>query len=263
MKTMYAGPAVMEFGWILFCWSGWLRKRAKSFDRCVVACEAGTEVLYQDFADEIVKVVNLPTEGRFCYRCDNYKTPEFQDIFGHSLKRADVWYPPNRHTIIYPRANWRSSQEFVRLGRKTDQKYDLLLHARDRRLAPERNWQADNWLTLIKLLQPQSVASVGTSAEASHIDGTDDLRDMPLGDLVNVMRSSNLLIGPSSGAIHLAALCDLPTVTWYGLPYKTDNQRRFETDWNPFGAKVRAIYWEDWQPTAFEISSLAQEILRE
>jgi len=63
------------------------------------------------------------------------------------------------------------------------------------------------------------------------------------------MASSYVMVGPSSGPIHFAALCGLPQVTWVGKPVGPRGVRRYTQHWNPFKVPVRVLYDSKWNPS--------------
>ena len=109
----------------------------------------------------------------------------------------------------------------------------------------EDNWSVENWSKLRDLLGNKKIACIGTKQESGIIDGTDDLRDIDIQELLNVMRNSTCAFGPSSGPMHLASLCGLPHVVW-SIP---QNKVRYEENWNPLKTKILFDSEHDWHPT--------------
>jgi ADP-heptose:LPS heptosyltransferase len=90
-----------------------------------------------------------------------------------------------------------------------------------------------------------TVGWIGTKDEAmAHPEGGDlDLRDYPLSDLIQEIRAARLVIGPSSGPMHLASLCGTPHLVWSG---NVRDIPRYRTLWNPF--HVSHTMLATWQP---------------
>jgi hypothetical protein len=154
----------------------------------------------------------------------------------------------------------------------------IMLHARstNKYNTGYRNWPEHYWDELTERL-PQimptypcpalilkesgwmegSSCSIGSRSGALHIKGTADFREVPLKTLCNYMASSPLVIGPTSGPMHLAALCGAPHLVWTG--HKRTLQR-CQKDWNPLDTECMVFYdkfqWDEgkeWQPTVEEI----------
>lgn len=259
MKTLVAQIFSGEFGWELFCWQGWLRKRAKSYDKCYVICRNGHEALYQDFAT--VKGVELGSIESNMWMSNSTFKPNISDLFPE-VRQYDLIDPStcvcrydhtHRHNHIKPFKQF-NEQIFVPYGYKTDlSSYDVIIHARnktnktnDGTSSVYRNWSKDNWIKFVSLLHGYKIACIGTQADAMHIDSTTDLRNLSLNELSNVLTSSKIIVGPSSGPIHFASLCKCPQITWYGNPYDDQNKVRFTKDWNPFNTYVSVERIENW-----------------
>ena len=133
----------------------------------------------------------------------------------------------------------RKPAEYIPFGTASKKNhFDFLIHARNRkRCRPGDNWNLQNWSQVLDNLEGR-VGSIGKRDQASHIPGTEDLRGIPLTETANILASSQMVIGCSSGAMHLATLCRCPQVVWSGVPR---TMKRFEEVWNPFKVKVSPI----------------------
>jgi hypothetical protein len=254
VTTLYAGPHIGEFGWELFCWQGFLRRQSKSYDQTIVACQRGREILYRDFAKTISLDLNITNQHCWQGQCKDLPSPS--EIFGTEPSQGDCYYQSNYWHVVYPPSNVNSAfneQDFIKFGTAT-LGYRYLIHARNRQHEANRNGSDQLWEVVKSITSGHSTATIGTLSDSKYIAG-DDLRGLPLEDLVNVMASSQTLIGPSSGPIHLAALCGLPTLTWFGEPYPPANAKRFTHDWNPFKTPAAVIYSPSWEPAAEELEA--------
>ena len=90
----------------------------------------------------------------------------------------------------------------------------------------------------------ERVACIGTKKSSGHIDGTDDLRDIPMDKLIGVLSNSRCCFGPSSGPMHLASLCGTPHVVW-SIMY---NHIRYTKNWNPHNTPVLFLGEHEWHP---------------
>lgn len=216
-----------EFGHELFAWQGFLRFLAHQgkHDRFTVGCRSGHNYLYEDFATDFI----------------NYD-PESKQT---NMWMCDHWiynYPEGYDLVIKPQDCCKFKREFIKYGKKGKIGYDILIHARstDKYNTGYRNWGNSQWDEFVNEYLDMTIASIGTHDDALHIDNTDDMRGLPLDQLCDLMADSNVLVGPSSGPIHLGSLCGIPHVTW--SPVQRDgimsNKERYETEWNPHDTPV-------------------------
>jgi len=224
---VFAGPWVGEFGWELFVWQGMLRflARQEKHEKFMVCCRSGHNYLYEDFATEI----------------QNFD-PESRET---NMWMCDYWvfnYPKGYDLIIKPDDFRKIKQEFIRYGKQNGDGYNILIHARSTNKCDTgyRNWDGKKWSDFVGCCGNMAIASIGTHNDALHIDNTDDMRGIPLDKLSDLMASSDVLVGPSSGPIHLGSLCGIPHVTW--SPVQRDgvmsNKDRYERIWNPHNTPV-------------------------
>ena len=196
----------------------------------------GHDYLYEDFATEYI----------------NYDPPSTETNMWMCKKWS--WnYNGKYDVVIKPHNCLGYDQEFVKFGEKFGEKfgYDILIHARntDKCESAYRNWSRDCWEEFRQSFPDAKIASVGTEEGALLIDGTDERRAISLKDLANLMANSTVLVGPSSGPIHLGSLCGLPHVTW--SPKETvsitPNKERYEKHWNPLNTPVTFLEGS-WNP---------------
>ncbi len=84
---------------------------------------------------------------------------------------------------------------------------------------PNKDWPADRWRSLAEMLRPHAflIEIGGAEPEDSPMATDLDLRGAtPLATLAALVASADLLIGPDSGPIHLAAAFETPSITIYG-----------------------------------------------
>jgi hypothetical protein len=240
-KILAAGPWVGEFGWELFSFQCNVRAIAKEYDEVIVSSRKGNYILYKDFASDYIPfeltVVNSENGKTYLKdEIDCFSGYEFTDRYDPSNReKSTVWFDKS------------SKPEFIKFGRKNAKhKYDIVIHARnipsksnDQKILSkkvQRNWGEKNWKVLVEHFRGQGlkICSIGTKDAAFHIKGTVDKRGVSLKEVVNIMRSSTLIVGPSSGPMHLATLCDCPQYVW---THKDGIRRRYKKVWNPFGTR--------------------------
>jgi len=255
-NILLAGPWVGEFGWELFCWQGFIRKQSKQYDKTIVIGRPGNEALYSDFADEYIEFdpESFKTDAWNCAGAKSAKdiidkTPHTTHLSGH----FDIGMRYTHNGVVDTKNLFFNGQEFHKYLTDEDQiGYNLILHCRNKSTGADRNWGKGQWEELVKLLPDTiSICCIGNS-EAFHIEGTDDSRGISLSKLITVMNKSMLIVGPSSGPMHMASLCGLKHLVW-----STDyNRVRYEKDWNPFDTKVIFYSEGDWNPKPEAIKEL-------
>ncbi len=238
-----------EFGWELFAWQGHLRRLSKSCEEIIVCCEKGHELLYKDFSSKITYnnqdiegyeiIRNMENDKLFqvyrpaLYNCVNIKKMKFKKIF--NTKKSDYF----------------DQQDFIKFGKyKKDIGYDIVLHGRKRKhrnscnLEKEIKKQIEQFIYENKQLK---VCSIGSIKESVVFENTIDLRGIDLECLSDILRNSRVIVGPSSGPMHFASLCECYQIVW---SERYDNIDRYTIDWNPFGTGVSFIWkhpHREWQ----------------
>ncbi|NET23748.1 MAG: hypothetical protein F6K07_32635 [Okeania sp. SIO1H5] len=248
--VLFAGPWVGDLVWELMGWQGFLRKLSKSYERVIVSCRPGHEFLYQDFTLEFVmhELRGLPDEERL----HNIENPE-------ELERVQSTIPSDVDHLKPHGLPSPQSQSFIPLGEPSEEKkYDILFTPvlQD---ASGRGWGPDKWMYLIAILRSQGyrVGCIGDALRtyALKADFT-DLRGATLQQTIEHITSANLVVGPANGTTAMAALCKTPHLVWCGQTptrKKVDLSLRYERTWNPFGAMVRVVEQDDWNPKVDQI----------
>jgi hypothetical protein len=168
--------------------------------------------------------------------------------------KPDDWFYWGK-PITIPGYHDACTPEFIRYGRgNTKDAYDVVLCARGRMLKKERNWH--QWEDLVMALGGgRRVCVIGKPIDSMHVVGADDRRGEPLSSVVNILASSRLAIGPSTGSLHLAALCDCPRLVWDGID---GDAPRYLEHWNPFRVETQII--PKWQPSVDEVYEKVKEM---
>jgi hypothetical protein len=259
IRKLWAGPMVGEFGWMLFCWQGILRKIAKNYSKVYVAGRPGHNVIYEDFA-EYIPIETIGDETSGMRNCD-YK---YQDEH-KKYDVDDVILPETYLTHYNPRKEDNSrflntKQEFIKYGKQIATGISLLVHARytNKWKSSYRNWSKEKWDVLTNELVKQGyqIGAIGKTGQAYLPEGCWNLMDIDLRTLTNYMRSTKIIIGPSSGPMHLAALCDLKRVVW-GMP---ELEKTYKYHWNPFN--VTAEFIEGWSPGVDNVLIAVDKLLK-
>ena len=252
MKGKYLSYFYGEFGWQLMAHQAFLRYHSDNIKFTVVV-RKGTEFMYKDFAEQIYTYNFDGTPDGV--NCKGMSYNKFNDFLIKLNYNGDILNPENIGFYPMPNGTYKVSeafkkQEFIEFKSDTlDKSYGILIHARKRSLAPERNWHTLKWQLLIDRLLKlgYSVASIGT--DAYKFDGITAHHNIPLQDTISLMNRSNLVIGGSSGAMHLASLAGAEHLVWS----VESNRERYEKYWNPL--KTRCYFYGDegWNPTVDNI----------
>lgn len=158
----------------------------------------------------------------------------------------------------------KAKRKYVTYGRyDKDLAYDVVFHAR----ACTKYGQSKlNYRKLhevwTRLGYPRA-ASIGTVAD--HVEGTVDLRNIPMEKLCNVLASSKVTVGTSSAPLHLSMLCKTPAVVitydkWL-KSIKGTNKDRYEKLWNPFKTKCTVLDEHNWHTPPDIVAKAVREYL--
>ena len=239
-RTAFFGPWVGEFGFEVAWWQGYCRKEAKNYDYVICSTYPGNEGLYEDFADEVQahKLFGQPMCG-----WANGLTGEFE--FPNVTK---VYMPPNKKFVPH------EEQEYIVFGADNpSNKYDILLHVNE-----AGRKQYPYWEDLLKGFAGKKIGCFGKKGKwpDGHLEGTDDLRNIPVSELACYMNGAKVVVGPCSGAMHFASYCKANIVVWAVNSTFTWGQtirQRFESILNPHRAKFIVIDEHGWTPPATEV----------
>lgn len=246
-KTLLAGPWVGELGWELFCWQGYIRKLSREYGKTIIICRSGQEFLYEDFSNEIYNYNSPTTEAdmwngfvdanAFNLLIKNIK----HDIL---LRPFNIGYGYDNEIVSILGENFKK-QEFIKYTSNTINKhYDIIIHPRNKLVGNDRNWDKEKWQKLVDLLKNEyTIAEIGNN-EAHKLNGVDDYRNISIRDTVSLLNRTKLVVGQSSGPLHLASLCGTPHFVW-SAEY---NRLRYLEHWNPHKTKVFFYSEKDWNP---------------
>lgn len=249
MDILMADCSLAEFGWELMSWQGYIRRQSVKYDKVIVCTTRGREYLYADFTSEF-RPHSVPLL-RDCFEQRKIYDKPAWDAYRASLRRERQLLEEEGHNVKFLKAKEYipiEQQSFIRYGdpamaSKLGRKYDIVLHARNKESNSKYyriyNWPLTKWNPLVAKLKQRGfrIAAIGTKDDAFLPTGADDLRGIPMSELVDIMSAAKLVIGPSSGPMHLAALCKAPHFVWTGKQWsstiKSYNDERYRVKWNP------------------------------
>jgi len=234
-RIAFAGPWYGEWGWEIMTWQAYLRRKSRDVDKMWISTFPGMEALYTGF--------HCPVE--FLPHNHPGRALEWRDV---SLCDHEV--PDDVTERIDPIKKYRlddGEAEFIRFGSPVDREIEVLFHARGISKASFKNYSLDRWTEIAKHF-PKS-ASVGAEPDL-HIPDTEDRRGIPLSELMDLIAGAQVIVGQSSGLMHLASLCGTRQVVWadnktyFGQPLEV----RYKQAWNPLEAPVTWVESDDWKP---------------
>ena len=242
MEIAFAGPWIGEFGWEVCVWQAYLRELSHDYDKMYISTFPGMEPLYSGFHCETEFLPHKHKGRALEWRLDKLKEP------------IDFELPPLGDPMgrLKPIKQYRVDGEFIRYGTPTPGGPEVLFHARGIQRGNSKNWHVKKWADLATNFK--SSASIGT-AEDIHVEGTEDLRGIPLLELMNVIASAEVVVGQSSGVMHLASMCGTRQVVWGDdkTHFSETLEMRYRETWNPLGTPVSWVHTKNWNPTVNEV----------
>lgn len=255
---LYAGPCWGEFGWLVAVWAPWLRAKALDCEM-VVLCRPGEEGLFEDFAEVKALDVEPGSIGVTRQHCQHaWRGPKVlaahdyrelvSGIQGIDLDRLltpyDLKEDRRSGVPVAPVAKWH------RYGDEAAERTVTLIHARKLSKHPEYNWSRRNWEDLREYL-PDDVLAIGSPGGAMCPAGYEDARGLSLRELIGLMSRARVVIGPSSGPLPLANLCETPVVWWAPV---ASGPRRYGEAWNPFSVQ-NLLVAPTWTPSVEQVAA--------
>lgn len=254
---IWAAPFLGEFGWEVAVWSPWLRYQQDRLQLpMTVVCERGKALLYEDFAE-----VEEIDHSVYLRDCQHALTPKGAKIGKHDYENFVTEVAGGVQKCITPidlQVNWAGGPPAPKFHIYKSYGVDIIdfecdrvsIHARSHQHA-DRNWSPARWGSLVSQLKSDGydVMSIGSKDAALYIEGTTDERSVSLERLAELISLSDFVVGPSSGPLAFAMLCET-RVVWWSAHVK--NGPRFDSVWNPFGVKVTHVA-NNWNPHVEEV----------
>jgi len=263
-KTLIAGPFMGEFGWEVMQWQGYIRWLSKFYEKTIIHTRKSSSFLYDDFAHEVITIDSnsYNTSG---YVLDGF---DYDEWVSNVLRKtdADILVADKRARLLKDYFH----QDFRNIEKNQGRiKKRVLIHARkipaftnsiEKSL---RNWPGDKWQQLLEMMADYEVIAIGHEKQSIAPTGAKDMRGVSSDITEDLMKSSSLIVGPSSGAIHLASLYGLPHVTWTSSKQDMKfggGKFRYERSWNPHGTACIVIENDNWDPSAYDVLSAIQRL---
>jgi hypothetical protein len=253
-KNIIAGPWLGEFGWELMRWQGVFRKLAYDGWNVYMIARDGHQELYKDYVKEFIPAESLGfnTKGETDGWRINNEVPSLTMDQKNAICSSAKY-------VSAAVCMQMSKQEFIKYGEDSFcLRYPIIIHARATQKGGTdiRNWPREKWEELVARLVKIGtfpIACIGSKEGAMCFDNCIDKRGENLINTVDILQCCNLVIGPSSGPMHLASLCGTPHLVWTDDKFwgscNGTNRQRYETNWNPLGTKTIILDEDNWQPS--------------
>ena len=245
LLSLFVGPYYGEFGHELG-FAGMARAESRPYETVIACSHPGSAALYADFADEFIP------HGIRCQSVIADATAATRP----SRAEVESLITPCDRRFLPREYHGRGKAEWRKYGRQGKRRRGVVVvHARKRPHVPERNWPARCWNRLARHLFRAGVAErivcVGTREHAIMAEGAVDMRGAPLAEQMDACAAAEFGIGPSSGPMHLMEHCGTPVLVWCGggESERKRTQRRYISEWNPFGVLAHAHLHASWQPS--------------
>lgn len=244
MKILYSEPYFGEWGFLLSLWNPYLRNLSREFDCKIICGPRGSDYLHE-FADIYIP---LKTEGYsfeegtlhsappIIQNKDKLTIAKVKNVFKYRQLSNDAWHK-----------KFKLKHRKLGLEKTPEHKIDVVCafrppkFYRDGRLMIGKHYGKPEAAKVIKSLIDRGLKIACFGGKDNYYFGdTIDYREKPLVDMAALVRSAKVCVGPSSGTIHFASLCETPQVVWFGQP-KRYLKNRYEVAWNPFKTSVKYI----------------------
>lgn len=250
----------MDFGYNICQFNPYIRWMLERFpyDEVKVICREDEKYIWEDVATEF-HFLHYKTNmtNRWLFKGKKLQIPyKTRKKLGTRDKRKG-----NRVVIPNEKnCNYKKRRTFIPFGEEDyELDYDIVFHARAtaKNGSVGRNWPIENYGEFIdRLGKEYRMCSIGI--DAHHIPGTDDMREIPLDQLCNLIRSSKLVMGPACGFMALANLCQTPSLMWtdnkIDEKFGTTHRMRLKHAWRPFREiPQRMVERYGWNPTPLQM----------
>lgn len=155
---------------------------------------------------------------------------------------------PNR-SLGFPHKRYRVDGEWIQFGNPVkNPPVDVLCHGRGISKCSFKNWAG--WANL-----GCTCGWIGTKQDLCF--GAYDYRGMDLQSLMDLIASVKVVVGGSSGVMHLAALCKTPLVVWGDnrTYFNETLEKRYKETWNPLDTQIEWVETSNWNPKVEDVEN--------
>jgi hypothetical protein len=242
------GPFWGEFGWEVAQWAPYVNAHFNKERGDILRCQPGHAQLYS------VEGAIEQSHPRPTVRLGGAELPMVPDMLqpwalSHTASDGP---PPLRTHCGVPEIAGKMKPRVVGTAIGRESRY-VVLHCRGINKCEERNLGRSPWDRVVCALNARDIKPVIVGTPQDYLPKGDlahDLRLGPLCDTIFYMRKAKVVVGASSGPMHLAQACNAPVVVWSGNAHK--DERRYELTWNHFCSPVDFIA-TTWKPDPKDI----------
>jgi hypothetical protein len=274
-KILIAGPWIGEFGWELMAWQAQVRAKrlSRNYAKTIVITFPGREIFYEgceilthDLPFSEAKVGFPIPDDAYINKWINVAIKKFE----LRIKDVDIFTPKSTQDFFYRIKRKIAPQNTLKyfdysLNFKKSIKYDILFHFRkfEKEKSGElhqKSLDKDKCDELVKHYQNHGfqIGCIGAEGFAYCPPRALNLFSDNFSITIDHILSSRLVVGGSSGPMHLASLCKVPIVVWTGGGFTLD---RYYKAWNPFRAPVIPVCEHTFNPPLDLILNAMDEAL--
>jgi len=269
-KALIAGPWLSELGWEIMVWQAAVRfqRTSKRYRETYVITFRDREILYEDCAlfahdgqlitAEIgIGVASRRTTRKLVRACVEH----------HGIQGDFDLFTPGDYLSIPSRImrKVRADKLFrkFRVPPVDDRRFDMAFHFRafERQIdASPKSFSLDAADALVErcLSRRMRVCCIGAPRYSYVAKGADNRQTQDLSSAIATICASRLVVGGSSGPMHLALHCGVPIVVWISSP---PGAERYFTFGNPFGSRVFLVTERTFNPGVEDIFSTIETAL--
>lgn len=265
MRIFYMYPFCGELGWEIHNWVPAARyafNKAQPFDQVRADVRTGREGIYRDFVSSFTTFDKFAdvTEGNafvtthpeaydwYKARCCNHDKQveklrrDGNEVEVFRLPKAYYRYHrfKRRHCdyvqLISSSANLNKWAQFV-------QPSAVVVHLRHIARSKKKNTPAKLYAAVVDWCKQHNrqVVTIGQTGGYNPSFQLENslLNKTTLDDVISIFARAGMVVGSSSGPMHLAALTNTPHVVWGGE--RSDVRERYLSKWNPFNTPCEHV----------------------
>jgi hypothetical protein len=259
---LVAGPYVGELGFEICEWIPHLKSLADTYKCKVhVFTKNGNQALYP-FADEFqtFDFLNSHTEKNWMLNPSVEEIKLYNELEMKARKYAKQLRKQGRCVIVekcgYSRIETsfenkaavmlEGSPELIEKWGKQFPKTNIILTCRSYRRGPSRNSNVDLINKLAAFVEargwtPIVIGKTDEGISVPNVAGINLINQTSIADLIAIYKISSVVVGSSTGIMHLAAVCGTTHITWGST--RTDDTviKRYNSTWNLNNTPVRFL----------------------
>ncbi len=255
-KKRVFGPFWGEFGWEIAQWAPYVNAMTNALtnEGDVLLCQPGH---YELYGTDIVSNDGYPRPDQAVpdmMGCDMENhgwlrgTPQVKPV---DLKIKLVKGVPVIDSKLLPIPIFPACAEARRF---------VVLHCRGIYKCPERNMTPERWEALVAIMDAEGLdPPLVIGSKDDYLPRLClDRRGCTLEETISYMRTAKVVVGASSGPMHLAQACEAPIAVWSGNARK--DKPRYKEVWNHFDSPTTFVS-PSWSPGVGKIMKAIEQYL--